>query len=397
MQSNHIITVLSSDEGIRFLKNNLNNNPNDLALKYAGKTKFDLKTALSLLGIYKKAAKKIPVVTDNFLAIDQRSYEQSTSQKVAQFKAKFIRGKHLLDLTAGIGIDSIYLSQNFEQIEAVEINKTLHQLASFNLKKLGITNVKRIHGDSFELLSGKLYDWIYIDPDRRINGKRAVDLNYLEPDVLGNLALIKKSASKVYIKLSPLFDLSEIARCFKQLNAIYLIAEKNELKEVGVFIDYSIQSEVNNVTINLTDVSTNFSVAFSFDEYLTRKKHIYKTGYNKFLHSPSVLVAKSSCFYFFTKGRDVTKHPTFQLFFSENKNLPGFKTFEVIDKCVLSLKQIKKSLRLTNLVKVNIVLKGLNELPSKWHSKLGTKDGGDYFLFILKSDESEAIICKRIT
>ena len=87
MQSNHIITVLSSDEGIRFLKNNLNNNPNDLALKYAGKTKFDLKTALSLLGIYKKAAKKIPVVTDNFLAIDQRSYEQSTSQKVAQFKA----------------------------------------------------------------------------------------------------------------------------------------------------------------------------------------------------------------------------------------------------------------------------------------------------------------------
>ncbi|CAI8211854.1 MAG: Uncharacterised protein [Bacteroidia bacterium] len=69
----------------------------------------------------------------------------------------------------------------------------------------------------------------------------------------------------------------------------------------------------------------------------------------------------------------------------------------MIDKCVLSLKQIKKSLRLINLVKVNIVLKGLNELPSKWHSKLGTKDGGDYFLFILKSDESEAIICKRIT
>jgi hypothetical protein len=166
---------------------------------------------------------------------------------------------------------------------------------------------------------------------------------------------------------------------------------------VGVFIDYSIQSEVNNVTIYLTDVSTDFSVEFPFDEYLTRKKHAYKTGYNKFLHTPSVLVAKSSCFYFFTKGMDVTKHPTFQLFFSENKNLPGFKTFEVIDKCVLSLKQIKKSLRLINLVKVNIVLKGLNELPSKWHSKLGTKDGGDYFLFILKSDESEAIICKRIT
>ena len=396
MQINNIITVLSSEEGIHFLKNNLKNNPNDLALKYSGKTKFDLKTALNLLSIYKKAKKKIPIVSDNFLAIDQRSYEQSTSQKVAQFKSKFIRGKNLLDLTAGIGIDSIYLSQNFEQIEAVEINQALHELASFNLKKIGIKNIKRIHGDSFKILSSKFYDWVYIDPDRRINGKRAVDLNYLEPDILGNLALIKKSATKIYIKLSPLFDLSEIARSFKQFNAIYLIAEKNELKEVGIFIDYSTQSGINNSTIHLKDVSTNFYVKFPFDEYLIRKKYTYETGCNKFLHTPSVLVAKSSCFYFFTKGRDVTKHLAFQIFFSENKNLPGFRTFEVIDKCALSLKQIKRILQLNNLVKVNIILKGLNEPPSKWHNKLGTKDGGDYFLFILKSDESETIICKRV-
>jgi hypothetical protein len=68
----------------------------------------------------------------------------------------------------------------------------------------------------------------------------------------------------------------------------------------------------------------------------------------------------------------------------------------VIDKCALSLKQIKRILQLNNLAKVNIILKGLNEPPSKWHNKLGTKDGGDYFLFILKSDESETIICKRV-
>ena len=119
MQSNHIIAVLSSDEGIRFVKNNLNSDPNDLALKYAGMTSFDLKTALHLISIYKKASMKVPIISDNLLAIDQRSYEQSTSQKVAQYKANFIRGKNLLDLTAGIGIDSLYLSQNFEQIEAI--------------------------------------------------------------------------------------------------------------------------------------------------------------------------------------------------------------------------------------------------------------------------------------
>ena len=396
MQSNHIIAVLSSDEGFHFIKNNLNGNTNDLALKYSGKTSFDLKTALYLIGIYKKASKKVPIISNNLLAIDQRSYEQSTSQKVAQYKTSFISGKHLLDLTAGIGIDSLYLSHNFEKIEAIELNLSLHELACFNLEKLGINNIKRINGDSFEFLSGKVWDWIYIDPDRRINGKRAVDLKYLRPDILGSLNLIKKAASKIYIKLSPLFDLSEIARRFNHLNTIYLIAEKNEIKEVGIFIDCSIKSDTRNATLHLVDVSTNYSASFSFNEYFKRSNFIYDTGYNRFLHTPLNLISKSSCFHVFTKGINVTKHPEFQLFFSDNNNLPGFKTLEIIDKCVLSVKKIKQILRLNSIVKMNIVVKGLDQLSTEWHNKLGTTDGGDYFLFVLKSVEGEALLCKRV-
>ena len=396
MQSNHIIAFLSSDEGIRFVKNNLNANPNDLALKYTGKTSFDLKTALYLITIYKKASMKVPIISDNFLAIDQRSYEQSTSQKVAHYKGSFIQGEHLLDLTAGIGIDSICFSHNFKQIEAIELNQSLHELACFNLEKLGINNIKRIHGDSLEYLSGKKWDWIYIDPDRRINGKRSVDLKYLRPDILGCLDAIKNAASKIYIKLSPLFDLSEITRCFNRLDAIYLIAEKNEIKEVGIFMDCSNKSETRNATLHLADVSTNYSASLPFNEYLTRNDFIYDSGYNRFLHTPSALISKSSCFPFFIKGRNVTKYPEFQLFFSDNSNLPGFRTLEVIDKCVLSVKKIKQMLRLNNIVKMNIIIKGLDQLPSKWHNKLGTTDGGDNFLFILKSSEGEALICKRI-
>jgi hypothetical protein len=51
----------------------------------------------------------------------------------------------------------------------------------------------------------------------------------------------------------------------------------------------------------------------------------------------------------------------------------------------------------THLSITSCVLKpGKLLLPSKWHNKLGTTDGGDYFLFILKSGEGEAIICRRI-
>ncbi|MDG1046048.1 MAG: hypothetical protein P8P81_05540, partial [Bacteroidia bacterium] len=179
MQSNDIITVLSSNEGIRFIQNNLNKNPAVLALKYAGKTSFDLKIALQLITIYRKAAQKAPIISKNLLAVDQRSYEQSTSERVAKYKSAFIRGGKMLDLTAGIGMDSIYLAENFEQVEAIELNESLHLLACFNLKKLGVTNIKRIHGDGIELLPNKVSDWIYIDPDRRSSHRRSVDLRYL--------------------------------------------------------------------------------------------------------------------------------------------------------------------------------------------------------------------------
>jgi hypothetical protein len=48
-----------------------------------------------------------------------------------------------------------------------------------------------------------------------------------------------------------------------------------------------------------------------------------------------------------------------------------------------------------NIDKLNIIIKGMNESPTKWHKNLGTTDGGDWFLFLLKSGESEAILCKR--
>lgn len=395
MQSNDIITVLSSDEGIRFIENNMNNDPTALALKYAGKTSFDLKIALQLIAIYRKAFQKAPIVSENLLAIDQRSYEQSTSEKVAKYKSDFIRGKNLLDLTAGIGIDSLYLAENFEQVEAVEINHSLHLMASFNLKKLGITNIKRIYGDAIDLLPNRVEDWIYIDPDRRSSEMRSVDLKYLKPDILGNMDLLKKSASKVYIKLSPLFDLSEIVRCFDQLSAIHIIAEKNEVKEVGIFINCSSVNETKEATLHLADVSSNFRATIPFKEYFLRNDYSYENRYNKFLHVPLVLIAKSSCFHFFTNNKGVSKHLNLQIFFSENSVLFGFRTFEIIVKLSLSVKKIKESLRKVNIDKLNIIIKGMNESPTKWHKNLGTTDGGDWFLFLLKSGESEAILCKR--
>lgn len=393
MQSNDIIAVLSNDKAIRFIQDNMGEDIPSLSLKYAGKTSFNLSVALQLMSIYKKANRKLPLFVSLLLALDLRSYEQATSQRIAQYKATFIQGKKMLDITAGLGIDSLFLAPQFNDVEAVERNESLHEFACFNLKKLGVSNIQRVHANGLDILTQRKVDWLYVDPDRRSDEKRAVPLELLEPNVLTILPAIKKAAAKAYVKLSPMFDLVEITRKFEKVSDIYVLAEKNEVKEVGVVLDWAFEGDLQ---LHLVDVSGDFEAHFSFDEYRSKQKIHYPKGYHTYLHIPLALVSKSSCYEYFTSGKSVLKHADYQLFFSDQSTLYGFRTFKVLNRETLATKKIKKVFRELNILQVNIIVKGMDESPHYWHKKWGTRDGGDYYIFLLKSANSEAILCKRI-
>jgi hypothetical protein len=393
LQSKDIINVLKNDEAKSFILNHIIDHYAELSLKYSGKTTYNIAVCLQLMELYKKSKTKIPMVWENLLAIDKRSYEQATAQSVAEYKREFIKGNTLLDVTAGFGVDSIILAKNFKEVTAIERNSELNELAAFNINKLGINNIERIVGDGSDFINQE-YDWVYIDPDRRIGAKRGIKLQDLEPNVLELLPKLKKYAKRVYLKLSPMFDVKEVVRVFEHVERIYCISLRNEVKELGVILNFA--KKHTKPTIHLHDVASKFDLTATWEDLDTEPNKAIKEF--TYLFAPNALLLKSGLSNYYYKKDNIYKHQEFELFFSDSKqkSLEG-RCFKILQVGGLSRKEIKKDLQKLNIDKLNIVIKGLSDKPEKWHQLLKTTDGGAYFLIILKGRKKESFICKLLT
>ncbi len=394
MQSNNIIEILENKKAQSFIRRNINGEIAVLALGNRAETNYKIAECLQLIKIYKKAIKKLPLFWDNLLAIDERSYAQCTSEAVARYKASFLSGNTLLDLTGGIGVDSLFLSNSFTDVIAVEHNESLHHIASYNVDKLGIQNVLRIQSDACAYLQKhtSLSDLIYIDPDRRSEFGRSVALEHLSPNVLELLPLLKKRAKQVYLKLSPLFDLKEVYRKFSNVECIFLIAEKAEIKEVGVWLDFSLRE--NKSTIQLKDVSSDFE--YTIEAAIPKKENGYVEKPQN-LHLPVALVSKSAHTRNFLEGIDYVKHSDFEIYYSNENHIAGFRSFKILGRSRLAKKKVAKMLADAGIQKCNIIIKGSNQKAEDWHKKLKTKDGGDLYLILIQDSTTEAVLAQLIS
>ena len=142
----------------QYIHEHLNYDINRLLLS---KDKFDDVSNKEIVAQIKSAGKakvKLPTwynTTDIYYP-PPLSIEQSTDEKVAAYKASLFQGKHLLDMTGGMGVDDYYFSKQFESVTHCEINKELSQIVSQNYKVLGISNVVCVAGNSIEWLKIKV-------------------------------------------------------------------------------------------------------------------------------------------------------------------------------------------------------------------------------------------------
>ncbi|MDB4161717.1 hypothetical protein N9772_05065 [Bacteroidia bacterium] len=394
MQSNNIIKVLENKKAQSFIRSNINGDIAVLALKNTAETSYNMAECLQLIKIYKKAIKKLPLFWDNLLALDERSYAQCTSEAVARYKSLFLSGNRLLDLTGGIGVDSLFLKNSFKDVIAIEHNHDLHQIASYNIEKLEVRNLSRIKSDALTYLKEcmSISDLIYIDPDRRSKFGRSVALEHLSPNVLELLPLLKKRTKQVYLKLSPLFDLKEVYRRFSNVQCIFLIAEKGEIKEVGVWLDFSLAD--NKSVIRLKDVSFDFE--YTIEELTPRKENWYLEN-AKNLHLPLALVAKSRSAGNFLEGIEYRKHSDFEIYYSNEPYIIGFRSFKIVDKSPLAKKKVARMLADAGIQKCTIIVKGSTQRAEDWHKKLKTKDGGDVYLILFHNKTTEAVLAQLIS
>ncbi len=378
-----------------FIKENSNKEISKIILAGSPFPNISIKELAEQILARKQIETKLPTYfhTDGILFPPKLSLEQSSSEMTGIFKSQLIHGKNIIDLTGGFGIDSYFFTKSFDQVTYCERNEDLCTIARHNFVVLKLNNINCICGDGLEWLSnsGEKYDWIYLDPARRSADQNKVFLiEDCTPDILQNFDLLFSHTNRILLKLSPMIDISSVVQKIPFIKQIYVVAIKNEVKELLVIIEKGYNKEINIGT-------TNFS----------KETEIFQANYpdinevnlnypNKYLYEPNSAILKSGLFNNLSKKLSVSKlHPNTHLYTSDQIiNFPG-RSFEIIAQSKVNKQEIKR--RVPNL-KANVAIRNFPGTVADLRKKFKLKEGGiDYLFFTTNQDDEHLVLyCKKI-
>lgn len=185
-----------------------------------------------------RARRKLPSYYRARAIIPSLAFEQSSSEEAAG--AKRWRGTECIDLTCGLGVDTMLLARSFDKVTSIERDPVLAEAARRNFARMGIANVEVVCAAAEEFVAaadacGRRVDLIYADPDRRsADGRKLVLPEECSPDVTALLPALRRMAGTLAFKLSPLFDVAEAFRIFGSDAAVEVVSLGGECKEVLV-------------------------------------------------------------------------------------------------------------------------------------------------------------------
>ena len=229
-------SILCSEECYEAVKANIDRKPTDIALDRRVPHASVVATQVKNL---QKARTKLPSYFAAQAIVPTLAYEQSSSEECAVRKQ--LEGESVLDLTCGLGVDSLALSKRFKRVVTIERNEMIAAVARENFRRLGAQNIEVVCSSAEEYLAGctEHFDWCFSDPDRRgAKGEKLVRLEDCSPDVASLMPTLKRIADKICIKCSPLFDVDEAFRLFGDC-AVETVSLGGEAKEVNIYIDSS--------------------------------------------------------------------------------------------------------------------------------------------------------------
>ncbi|MBR3852944.1 MAG: RsmD family RNA methyltransferase, partial [Tidjanibacter sp.] len=181
-----------------------------------------------------RARRKLPSYYTARAILPSLAFEQSSSEECAAHKE--YGGRLAVDMTCGLGVDTLYLSRRFERVVAIERNPELAEITRYNLALMGAENVEVVVGSSEEYIATLPHaDLIYADPDLRgAEGKKMVCLEDCSPNIADLLPLLKQKCDRLCVKLSPMFDTTEALRAFGEGASVEVVSLGGECKEVLV-------------------------------------------------------------------------------------------------------------------------------------------------------------------
>lgn len=232
MMTKEDVVLLRSEALRRAIDENIERDPNAIALDRHIPHAQLVATQVKYL---QRARRKLPHLYEARCIIPPRAFEQSSSEDSAERKQ--LSGESLLDLCCGLGIDAMAASRRFRRVVAVERDEVLAEVVRYNLTLLGIENVEVVSASAEEYIdrATEHFDWVFLDPDRRSEeGRKLVRMEDCSPNVMAMMPRLEAIASRVALKLSPLFDVEEALRLFPRAE-VEVVSMAGECKELNLY------------------------------------------------------------------------------------------------------------------------------------------------------------------
>lgn len=389
---------MPSKETLQFIKEYRTGDIHTLALQADKFPQVDMAFAINQIAGSRIAAVKIPSwhQTEGILYPSHLSLEQCSSEATARYKASLIKGNTLLDLTGGFGVDCAFLSQNFQKAVYVERQPELCEIARNNFSILNLNHIEVVNSDGLKYLKHTpKIDCIFLDPARRgKNGNKLISISDCEPDAKELSPFLLEKAEIIFIKLSPMLDLSLALQEMPLVKEVHIISVTNECKELLLILG----KDHKQVSIHCANLKGNNSQFFSYaiDEELSASC-LYTSQIETYLYEPNVSLLKAGAYKIISQNYHIKKlHPNSHLYTSDFliEDFPG-RVFRCESVFSFNKKELERELK--KIDKANIAIRNFPSTVAELRKRTRLKEGGEIYLFAttLANEKKVLVRCSK--
>jgi hypothetical protein len=344
-----------------------------------------------LVGL-QKARYKFPMLFENHQIIypPKVNLEQTSSEVTATYKSLLFKIDSMIDLTGGFGMDVSAFAKRCPITTHLESCAYLQPYAQ-QLLKTQLLPTKSLCTDGIVFLKKTLdsYDLIYLDPSRKTKtNTKAVLLKDYEPNVIDHLDLLLSKSKRVMIKTSPMLDITAGLKQLQKVGELYVVAVKNEVKELLWILS---DKEVDQVTLTCINLQTEQPV---FKNLWSTQSNTSFSKPQKYLYEPNAAVMKSQQFDSLMTQYSLEKLDQDAHLFTSKQSVdfPG-RVFEIINVIENKPKNIKRLFAKTARA---VVTRNNKESVAQLRKKYQFTEHETDYLFFTSSQELGSIIIEAV-
>lgn len=322
--------------------------------------------------------------------------EQASSETAARYKAE-IAGPigHGADLTGGMGIDTLFLSEQADRFDYIEQNPALCSLAAENFRLLRGDRVTCHNTDCIQWLQQQhnIFDLLYIDPARRDDvGRKVAAFEHCQPNILQHLTLLMQHCNRLMVKASPMIDLNLAISQLQHVSELHIVAVHGECKEVLFLLGHNANEPEIVCTHLMPGVRTQ--QRFLRSEELCSTP-IFASHIGKYLYEPNPALMKGGAFSLICQWFDVAKLDRNTHLYTADRLLPfPGRRFEVVSEVSLDRKTLSSHLPEG---KAHVITRNYPVTADRLQQQLKIKEGGDRFIVATTlAGRKTAFVCKSV-